>query len=157
MSENCWPIFWRIFYPALLLPPFLPSLILIGGKKARKKLVSNFHSLMSEWKRRDEKLSSSPRRTRFSLRQTQRDDRPGWEYPLFVLLEIILDFWILSEKTFLKMIQSEFWGKKYKPFNEWVNSSEQMPTIRWTFGKSCFACISWRAWPAWNTSYIPSF
>ena len=40
----------------------------------REKIGQKF-LLMSEWKRRDEKLSSSPRRTRFSLSHTQQDDR----------------------------------------------------------------------------------
>ena len=80
MSE--WKLLTNFF--AHCLPPhfssrlFCPALFWLVGKRRDKngqQKWSAIHSLISEWKRRDNKLSSIYWRTRFLLRHTQPDDR----------------------------------------------------------------------------------
>ena len=71
----CWPFLSRLFPTNQNKAGQKRREEKCGGKQCAKKLVSNFHSLISEWKRRDDKLSSIYWRTRFLLRHTQPDDR----------------------------------------------------------------------------------
>ena len=77
------------------LPPhfssrlFCPALFWLVGKRRDKngqQKWSAIHSLISEWKRRDDKLSSIYWRTRFLLRHTQRDDRLATAIGLSIII-----------------------------------------------------------------------
>ena len=81
----CWPFLSRLFPTNQNKAGQKRREEKCGGKQCAKKLVSNFHSLISEWKRRDDKLSSIYWRTRFLLRHTQPDDRLG-QKPLKIWL-----------------------------------------------------------------------